>query len=85
MKVNLDIYVESDCSNCDIAHDIAQLVQREVPKVEVSVIDLSDSSVRRPDSVFAVPTYLVNGKTRSLGNPDGQELVDELKALVKQL
>jgi hypothetical protein len=34
--------------------------------------------------VFAVPTYLLNGQTRSLGNPDAEELVAELKELVKQ-
>ena len=84
MKVNLEIYVESDCSNCDVALDIARLVREEVPKVDVSVVDLSNPSITRPDSVFAVPTYLVNGETRSLGNPDGQKLVAELREMVKE-
>ncbi len=84
MNVNLEIYVESDCSNCDVALDIAKLVREQVPRVDVAVVDLSDPSVARPDSVFAVPTYLVNGETRSLGNPDSQELVAELREMVEE-
>jgi hypothetical protein len=84
MQINLDIYVESDCSNCQMAYDIADLVRDEVPAVQVAVVDISEPEVPRPDKVFAVPTYLLNGQTRSLGNPDAEELVAELKELVKQ-
>ncbi|MFP3853576.1 MAG: thioredoxin family protein [Anaerolineales bacterium] len=82
--INLEIYVENECANCQPAFDIAEMVQEQVPEVNVSILDLSRSDVHRPEKVFAVPTYLINGETHSLGNPDGESLVAELKELVNQ-
>lgn len=82
--INLEIYVENECANCQPAFDIAEMVREQVPEVNVSILDLSLPEVHRPNNVFAVPTYLINGETRSLGNPDGKSLVAELKELVKQ-
>ena len=82
--INLEIYVENECANCQTAFDIAERVREQVPEVNVSILDLSLPEVHRPKKVFAVPTYLINGETHSLGNPDGKALVAELKELVKQ-
>lgn len=84
MAVNLDIYVETDCANCDVAYDIADMVQLQVPSVQVSIIDLAVPGTVSPAEVFAVPTYLLNGRILSLGNPDGRQLVADLKAMLKQ-
>jgi hypothetical protein len=40
-----------------------------VPGLAVQVIDLADPSATRPSSVFAVPTYVLDGRIVSLGNP----------------
>ncbi len=75
----LDIYVGPHCFGCDTAHVIARKMGTlELPGVEIRVIDLSDPATVRPASVFAVPTYLLNGKVISLGNPEFDWLRDQL-------
>jgi|GEM_PF-3531132 len=36
-----------------------------------------------PEVVFATPTYLLNGRSWSLGNPSPQQVADMLDAFVK--
>ncbi len=81
MNIQLDIYIEPDCLNCDSAFRVAEVVRDRLPEVEVSVIDISQPGTRAPDNVFAVPTYLLNGETWSLGTPDEAELLHHLKQL----
>lgn len=67
----LDIYVTPQCLGCDRARHLAHEVRtRSLPGVEIRLIDLSDPATVRPDAVFAVPTYLLNGQVLSLGNPE---------------
>lgn len=82
MQVQLDIYIEPNCDNCERAVMIAELVRDQLPQVDVSLIDLSSPAANPPDSVFAVPTYLLNGETCSLGNPDEARLLRQLRALI---
>lgn len=79
MRPRLDIYYDHACPTCDHALRIAYIVQEKMPDIIVTLIDLSDSNSPRPDFVFAVPTYVLNDKTYSLGNPDEVELMDRLK------
>lgn len=81
MSVQLDIYIEPDCINCDSAFRVAEIVRDRIPEVEVSVIDISQPGTRAPDNVFAVPTYLLNGETWSLGTPDEKRLLQRLEQL----
>lgn len=75
----LDIYVGPNCFGCDMAHTIADEVQAlDLPDVHIHVIDLGDPANVRPASVFAVPTYLLNGRVLSLGNPEVEWLRDQL-------
>jgi hypothetical protein len=46
--------------------------------VNVEVIDLDAEDGRNPDEVFSVPTYVLNGKIISLGNPSPVELDQRL-------
>ncbi len=52
-----------------------------MPEVDVAVIDISQAHASPPPSVFAVPTYLLNGETCSLGNPDVTNLLARLEEL----
>lgn len=81
MSIQLDIYIEPDCINCDHAFRVARVVRDQFPEVEVSVIDISQPGVHAPDNVFAVPTYLLNGETWSLGNPDENRLLQHLNQI----
>ena len=78
MEVQLDIYIEPNCATCDTANKIARSVKQKMPAVQVSVIDLTRSDADPPLSVFAVPTYVINGQTVSLGNPRENELLSHL-------
>ncbi len=73
----LQIYVASHCSNCDEALRLACVVARLFPRLEVDVIDLDESPTDGTD-VFAVPTYVLNGRVCFLGNPSEKELCDLL-------
>ena len=46
--------------------------------VQVQLIDLSQPGVIKPESVFAVPTYLLNGDVVSLGNPEEPWLLERI-------
>lgn len=44
-------------------------ITRLFPQIATDIINLDDPCAQRPDCVFAVPTYLLDGKVLSLGNP----------------
>jgi alkyl hydroperoxide reductase subunit AhpF len=81
MQTELNIYIGQECPGCDQALRIANMIEEKMPTVVVRIIDLTEPDVRRPESVFAVPTYVLNGKTVSLGNPDELDLLSKLNAL----
>ena len=75
----LDIYVAPACAGCETARRLAVALRAlALPDVEVRLIDLSEPGVVRPPAVFAVPTYLLDGRVLSLGNPDEAWLLDRL-------
>ncbi len=81
-SVELDVYVEEGCHSCGRAREIAQGVEEEYPQVSVRLIDVARSPQRDAD-VFAVPTFVLNGKIVSLGNPRPSDLrrrIDRLLA-----
>jgi Thioredoxin domain len=71
----LEVYVSSECLNCDEALSLADEAAARYPGVVVRVIDLGQLDGRPPpDPVVAVPTYVLNGRVVSLGNPYPEEL-----------
>ena len=74
--MRLDIYIDDSCETCEHARQIAEKVRERVPQVEVNLIELTGE---KPDSVFAVPTYLLDGATLYLGNPSEAELIERLE------
>jgi hypothetical protein len=70
----LEIFIDSTCPNCAIAFNLADWVRKSFPSISIRVIDLSNSDREIPEAVFAVPTYLLNGKLIFLENPGAQEL-----------
>jgi hypothetical protein len=74
--MRLDIYIDDYCENCVHARQIADQVRERMPQVEVNLIELTSE---KPDSVFAVPTYLLDGATLFLGNPSEAELFERLE------
>ncbi len=77
----LDIYVAPGCFGCQTALQLAAMVRDlALPGVEVRLIDLTEPDAVRPEAVFAVPTYVLNGSVLSLGNPEQTWLIDRLRA-----
>jgi predicted thioredoxin/glutaredoxin len=81
--MRLEIYVANQCATCDQALVIAERAQA-VAGLEVAVISLDDPQQLVPASVFAVPTYLLDGRVVSLGNPDGESFLAQLRQKVKE-
>jgi len=76
----LQIYVASHCPNCDEAVRLARVASRLFPRLLVEVVDL-DQSPSEVAEVFAVPTYVLNGRVCFLGNPSEEELCQILARL----
>ncbi len=75
----LEIFVAPDCFGCETARELADIIcARGWPGLEVRVLDLSEPHVTRPPAVFAVPTYILDGRVISLGNPEQDWLLDQL-------
>lgn len=83
-KVRVDIYVAKHCFVCDYAWEIAELIERDFSDVELQVIDVNSNEHEIPEAVFATPTYLLNGRVWSLGNPYPEQVVERLTELLKQ-
>jgi hypothetical protein len=85
--VNIEIYVTAHCPICTYAYEIAALIRQEFPAVHLRLIDLSDPQrdpdIVIPESVFATPTYLLNGERWSLGNPAPEHVRQTLLAYMK--
>src|SRR5215831_18521865 len=77
---HLEVYVSAECPNCREAVRLAREAAARYPDIVVSVIDLAQlQGSPPPDPVVAVPTYLLNGRVVSLGNPYPDELFARLR------
>ncbi len=75
----LQIFVLPFCIGCDVAVNMASRIRdQHMAGVQVQLIDLSQPGVIKPESVFAVPTYLLNGDVVSLGNPEEPWLLERI-------
>lgn len=72
----LDVYVTEDCWACEETRRIVADVAPHCPNIEIELRDLSDE--RRPSTVFATPTYVLDGRTIFMGNPTRDELKKKL-------
>lgn len=79
-SVRVEIYVADHCSICDYTFEVAQYIQTDFPDVHVQIINLNHTSQEIPQSVFATPTYLLNGRLWSLGNPSFRDVEVHLRA-----
>ncbi len=80
--IQVAIYVAPHCGNCQYAYVIAEQIRTEFPQVELRIVDLAAGEEEIPESVFATPTYLLNGRVWSLGNPSHQQVREKLGSLV---
>lgn len=75
--VKLHVYVREDCWTCAESHRIVAELAPQFPQLSVELIDIDTPN--RPENVFAVPTYVLDGRIISLGNPYRDELRRKIK------
>jgi len=75
--VRLDVYISECCWSCDEARQIVADLKPLFPGIEMELRDIGDE--RRPRSVFATPTYVLEGRTIFLGNPTREQLRQKLE------
>lgn len=77
----VEIYVSEHCFVCEYAYEVAAAIRQDFPTVAVRIIEINTPQTVVPDVVFATPTYLLNGKVWSLGNPSPEVVTETLSAL----
>jgi len=65
--VKLQVYINEDCWTCDESRRIVAEIAPQFPEISVELLDLS--SIEYPEHIFAVPTFVLDGRVISLGNP----------------
>jgi thioredoxin family protein len=78
----LDVYVGGHCPNCADALALADEAAARFSDVVVRVIDLDLDQAPPPDTIVAVPTFVLDGRTVSLGNPDPEQLFARLREAI---
>jgi hypothetical protein len=82
----LEVYVSANCFGCAEARELASAAARRFPGLAVRVMDLERQPEVRPDSLVAVPSYLLDGRLVWLGNPRQQDLFGHLElAMARRL
>jgi hypothetical protein len=79
----LRVFVSGRCALTTQVALVTAEVRRRLPSVLVEIVDVDNIPEALPDMVFSVPTYTLNGRVVSLGNPDAQ-FVEELSALFER-
>lgn len=80
--MELKVFVEPGCELCVWALATANEIKKRFPAVIVTIVDIGKGEGPIPDSVFAVPTYVLDGNVVSLGNPALEELDKTIRARV---
>ena len=78
----LEIVIAKHCRQCRESVRVADALKLEFPALDVQVIDLDAPDSVKPDVVFAVPSFLLNGRVVSLGNPDVAELSGTIRTML---
>jgi len=77
-NLTLHIYVADDCWSCQ---ETRRIVADVTPQFPEAAIELRPIDAAAPDDVFAVPTYVLNGRVIFLGNPTREQLSQKLAAV----
>lgn len=79
---SLTIYVSAHCPVCEYAFEVAEIIRRKFSQVQVRLVDIQGSQEKIPEAVFATPTYLLNGRLWSLGNPSLEKIYETFQNFI---
>lgn len=74
--ITLQVYIADDCWTCEETQRIVADIAPKFPKVMIEVLNTAVTPM--PENVFAVPTYVLDGRILYLGNPTRDELYNRL-------
>ncbi len=77
----LQVFVELACEACRRAIQLAEGVDAAYPQLAVDIVDIRNRENER-DDVFAVPTFVLDDRVLSLGNPQESTLRREIELLL---
>lgn len=80
---HLDVYVAEHCFGCEEARHLALAAASRFAQLSVRVVDLEREPDERPESLVAVPSYVLDGKVISLGNPRQVDLFSTLARMLQ--
>ncbi len=80
--VKLQVYISEDCWTCAESRRIVAEIAPQFPQLSVELVDMETPD--RPPNVFAVPTYVLDGRVISLGNPYRDDLCQEIKDVLSR-
>ncbi len=75
--MQLQVFISQDCWTCEETARIVEDVAAQYADVTVELLYTEKTPL--PEGVFAIPTYLLNGRVISLGNPTREELKAKLE------
>ncbi len=81
--MHLEIYIANQCPYCVETLAIAECA-RSITGLRVTVIDLALPGQSAPPHVVAVPTYVLDGRVVSLGNPAREAFLASLRTQLQQ-
>lgn len=76
MPETLQVFVSPGCAGCRIARELVDSVRRLRPCQPVEVIDVG--AVAAPPGLVGTPTYRLDDRIISLGNPTLEDLLATL-------
>lgn len=79
----LEVVIAKHCQQCRQSLSVADALQNEFPALTVRVVDLDAPDAVKPNAVFAIPSYVLNGRVVSLGNPGIEEISGTIRALLQ--
>lgn len=77
-SAEITLFIAPHCETCLYAREVAEAIQREYDHVRVRLVDIETATEAIPEVVFATPTYLLNGRVWSLGNPSAEKIRETL-------
>ncbi|MEZ4710742.1 MAG: hypothetical protein R3A44_26325 [Caldilineaceae bacterium] len=80
--IRVEIYVAGHCPICAYAYEIADFISEHFPTVTLRVINIETTREPIPEAVFATPTYMLNDRVWSLGNPSPVQVREKLRDLM---
>ena len=75
--------MDEGCLGCRRSVELAEHVRRRFPGVNVHVIYTGEPGGRYAHLVPATPTFILNGRRMSLGNPSPAELEEAIQSALE--